>query len=249
MRKKVWYAIGIFVLLILPLVALSFLAYTVFHQIIFLIGVSLFGWLAFYLSTLIGERDRLGREVFLQAYELKKSKEALDSCLATGPKGQVYRERLLESRLSEECERARRYRRPLSLLLVAADSFSQGAGPSSGSALNEVVQEEVAQLLKECTRTVDIVIRYGGNRSVVILPETQLDQARIVGERIRYVVGKKAFRIEGKEVNVHVSVGFISFDPALYRGKEDLLSALERALAEAKKLGTNRIATLRTELE
>jgi diguanylate cyclase (GGDEF)-like protein len=243
MTKRILNAAGVFVLVFFPVLALSFLAYTVFHQIILFIGLLIAGWAAWQIGTLIRERDRLGREVFLQAYEIKKAKETLESCLAVDTQTQVYNARLLEARLSEECERARRYRRPLSCLLVAIDSLSDLV-QQHGSVISEVIVHEVGHFLKENTRSVDIIIRHQDNRFIAILPETLLNQARIAAERIRYAIEKNTFQIQGKSIKVTVSVGIVTFDPAIHRGKEDVLSALDRALTEAKKVGANRIAAI-----
>ena len=241
--KKILKVLGIAISLFLPFIVLSFLAHTVYHQIILLTTGLGAAWLAYFLVDLINERDRLSREVFFQAYELKKAKEALESCLVVDTQTRVYSERLLDSRLKEECDRSRRYQRPLSFLLVAVDSL-QAVTEQYGSVLSGVVIQEVMQFLKENTRTVDIIIRYGEGRFVAILPETSLNSARVVAERIRYAIEKNTFRIEGKEIKITVSVGLVSFDSTIHRGKEDVLNALEQALQQAKKGGSNRVATV-----
>ena len=167
----------------------------------------------------------------------------MESCLATYAQTQVYNARLLDARLTEECDRASRYQRPLSFLLVSVDEWSELTRTYSAS-LPQLIVQEVAEFLRESTRSVDIIIRHGEDRFVVILPETQLDQARIVAERVRYAVEKNKFRVEGKMIKATVSVGFIGFDPSIHRSKDDVLATLERAISSAKKGGPNRVATL-----
>jgi len=248
MLKKILNTIGIFVLFLLPIFALSFLTDPALRPLILFVSVLIVAWLAFYLNHLQEERDRLNREVLLQAHELKKAKEALMSRSATSGGTQTYHEQLLDSWLTTEYERAKRYRRPLSLLLAAIDSFAE-LSRREGLVVAEVIGQEVAQLLKENVRLVDIVIRQDIDRVIAILPETQLSQARIVAERIRYVVEKNAFRIEGKEIKLTVSIGFTSFDPLVHHNKEDLLVAVEKALVQAKTSGPNNVATLVNETE
>ena len=86
MAKKIARGIGIFLLFFLPPVLLSFLAYTVFHQAVLFVSALIALWVAFYGVKILAERDRLNREVFLQAYELKKAKETLDSAWLLKPK-------------------------------------------------------------------------------------------------------------------------------------------------------------------
>ena len=143
--RRLSITVGLFLLLFFPIVVLSLFAYTVFHQIIVLLGILIDGWAAYYLSNLVGERERLSRDVFMQVYELKKVKEALDSCQASDEKTQVYNERLLGSRLAEECERSRRYQRPFSCLSVAVDSFSSVV-QNYGTVRASVVVHEVCLL-------------------------------------------------------------------------------------------------------
>lgn len=231
-----------------PVVILPFFIHTPFHQLIFVIGISICGWGGFYASNLIGERDRLNREVFMQSYELKKAKEALDSCLAIDSQTHVYNERLLCSRLTEECDRSRRYRRPLSFLLAGIDGFSD-VKKEYGEITSEVLAQEMNQFLKESMRGVDIIIRKGDDQLVAILPETAVNSARVVAERIRYSIEKKIFRIEGREIKITVSIGLVGFDSAIHRRKEDVLSSLDRALEKARKSGKNQITTIASETE
>src|SRR3989338_3824677 len=125
MTKRIFRGIGIFALLVFPTAALTFCAYTFLHQIVFFLGTVIAAWAAWRLSRLRNEEERLNREVFQQAYELKRAKEALDSCLATTAQTPVYSRRFLDSKLTEECNRSKRYLRVLSCLLITIDSFSE----------------------------------------------------------------------------------------------------------------------------
>ena len=241
MIRKTIRAVGIFILLFLPSLILSFFAYTVFHQFIFFIGMVTAAWLAFYFSNTISEKDRLNREIFLQAYELKIAKEALDSCLATESQTQAYRERFLDSKLTDECNRARRYHRPLSCLLVAVDAFEE-LSQTRGPVFAQAIFQEVTRFTKESIRSVDSVIRCNDDQIVVILPETQLQQAEVVARRIQFSIEKKTFIVDRQMLKITISMGVLCFDPALHRGREEMMSALNQALLDAKRSGPNRIA-------
>lgn len=245
--KKIFKAVIIFALLFLPLITLSFLAHTVYHQIIFFLSAFAAASFAYYVAGLISQEERLSHEIFVQAYELKKSKEALDSCLVMDTQTHIYNERLLASRLTEECARARRYHRPLSFMMIAIDSYDE-IRARSGTVVSQVIVHETAQFLKESTRSVDIIIRYGEGRFVAILPETPVHSARVAAERVRYAVEKNTFQIEDKALKFTVSVGLIGFDPAVHRGREDVLKSLEQTFAQAKKGGPNQVAMLSGDL-
>ena len=94
--------------------------------------------------------------------------------------------------------------------------------------------------------SVDIIIRYGEGRFVVILPETSADSARIAAERIRYAVEKNAFRVGERPIKLTVSIGLIGFDPAIHRDKNDVLKMLDQTLVEGRKSGPNRVAMAAT---
>jgi diguanylate cyclase (GGDEF)-like protein len=243
MPKKALTALVVFGILILPAVALSLWAYTVFHQIILLVTAVVVGWVSYYLSDVIVDRDRLSREVFMQAYELKQAKEALGSCLATDSKTQFYNQKLLESRMDEECTRSRRYSRPLSFLLFEVDQFNEFE-QANGIGTGAVIVQELGEFLREGTRSVDIIVRRGEKGFIAILPETAHEASRIVAERMRYSIEKNTFLLEGKPVKITVSGSFIGFDPATHRTKEDVIEMLERAMQHARKAGPNHIGTL-----
>lgn len=230
-----------------PIIAISFFARTPLHQSIFLISLIVSGAAAFYVSGIIHDRDRLGREVFLQNYELKKAKEALNASLVVDSETHIYNERLLGSRLCEECDRARRYRRPLSFLLVSIDSGHELI-EHHGQIISEVLIQELCQFLRESMRGVDIIIRDGDERVVILLPETAITSASVAAERIRYAIEKKVFRIEGKEIKLTVCVGLLAFDASIHKRKEDVLTSLENALNKAKKIGPNKVATVTNEM-
>lgn len=241
--KRILNLTILFAVVFCPLIVLSFLAHTPFHQSVLFAGFLIALGAGYYVSGILQERDRLNREIFMQVYELRKAKEALNSCLVFDGKTNVYSERLLTSRITEECDRARRYRRPLSFLLVGLDDFER-IQRDHGMLCSEVLAQEVIQFVKESMRGVDVVIREGVSRVVAVLPETAYDPARVAAERIRYAVEKKVFRIEEKPIKLTVSVGLVSFDSAVHRSKDDVLRELDLAVKEANKQGPNHVGIL-----
>jgi diguanylate cyclase (GGDEF)-like protein len=243
MFKKVLTVFGLFALIFTPVVALSFCAYTVFHQGIMLVSAFIAALTTYYFTKVLGDRARLQNEAFAHLYELRKAKEALSSCLATETQTQAYNERLLNTRLFQECERAKRYDRALSVLLVGIDSQPE-ISKYFGAHLPERMTQTVQDFLRQNTRSVDVIIRRGEDQFVIILPETQLDPARIAAERVRYGVDKKVFHVEDRELDLTVSIGIVTFDSSIHSNKDELISALDGTLKEAIKTGPNQIAAL-----
>lgn len=140
--------------------------------------------------------------------------------------------RYFELRVGEEQARAERYGLELTCLMIDIDRF-KSINDTYGHGVGDMVIAEVARVIRDNTRTVDIAARYGGEEFVVILPETGLDRAVTIGERIRDTVEKMDLG-EGKP-RVTTSVGVASGIGA------DLVENADKALYEAKRGGRNRV--------
>ncbi len=123
----------------------------------------------------------------------------------------LYNRRELEKRLQEEVQRARRYCRPLSVMMLDIDHF-KNVNDRYGHQAGDEVLITVADLIQLNVRPVDVVCRYGGEELVVILPETDEAGARIVAERIRGTVEDSITTTpQGDMVHVTVSIGLAVF--------------------------------------
>nr|HPG58281.1 GGDEF domain-containing protein [Candidatus Wallbacteria bacterium] len=88
---------------------------------------------------------------------------------------------------------------------------------------------------------IDIPARYGGEEFAVVLPETDIEGAYRLAERIRAEISKKAFEHNGKKVNVTASLGIASY-PQHASNKLDLISRADMALYKSKENGRNRVS-------
>ncbi|GAB4279134.1 MAG: hypothetical protein Kow0056_12120 [Coriobacteriia bacterium] len=149
--------------------------------------------------------------------------------------------RFLQQRLDQEYERANRYNRYLSLLMLDVDHF-KGFNDSHGHIAGNRALADLAGVLKSCVREVDIVARYGGEEFSVILPETDAAGAFVVAEKIREAVAEFEFADESGERTGHltVSVGVATF-PVHALEREELLRQADDALYQAKHFGRNRV--------
>jgi len=149
-----------------------------------------------------------------------------------------YNYRYFVQKFQEEKKRAVRYDLPLSVIMIDIDWFKKlndGYGHEAGNA----VLKELARVIKECIRDVDIFARYGGEEFVVILPQTPSDEARRIGERIRSQVAATVIDIGPKgTVKITVSIGVSSY-PENGRSEEELVSVADQALYKAKGSGKN----------
>ena len=130
---------------------------------------------------------------------------------------------------------------PLSLLLFDADHFKQindGYGHGAGDA----VLREIASLIVQSTRVSDVAGRVGGEEFALLLPDTPLEGAAVVAERVRVRLAEREWRFASTALRVTISAGVAAIHGPGCRGKEELLfDAADRALYQAKRQGRNRI--------
>ena len=152
----------------------------------------------------------------------------------------LYNHRTFQQRLAHDVERANRYGRPLSLLMIDVDRFKL-YNDMYGHPQGDRVLRDIAQLLREGSRTSDIVARYGGEEFALILPETDGASAQKIGNRLRERVQHYPFAGEERLPGGHltISVGVATHTPACTR--EALLQAADAALYTAKRTGRNRV--------
>ena len=150
----------------------------------------------------------------------------------------LYNHRTFQERLAQEVDRAKRYHRPLSLVMVDVDNFKL-YNDTYGHPQGDMVLRELARLLCEVSRTSDIVARYGGEEFALILPETDRVKAEKMGHRLRERVELHAF--PGEEClprgALTISVGVATYTPA--GTQEALLQSADAALYSAKRAGRN----------
>ena len=165
--------------------------------------------------------------------EYRKVRDAVVTDTLTG----VGTRRLLEDKLAEECRRSRRYRRAFSLAFVDIDHFKL-INDRMGHAVGDQVLTHIGECMREEKRTTDTLARFGGDEFVLLMPETTLDQAAVLMERI-------ASRLQGFTMPdmppVTLSVGLVQQEEAGSLEPDELLQRADLALYQAKRRGRNRI--------
>jgi diguanylate cyclase (GGDEF)-like protein len=144
------------------------------------------------------------------------------------------RRRLMES-LNDEARRSQRLKHTFALLMVDVDHFKK-YNDSFGHPAGDTVLARIAAILREATREVDHVSRYGGEEFLVMLPETGMPEALDISERIRARIGEEVFH--GRRMTV--SIGVAEF-PLHGDTPEQVVAAADEALYEAKREGRDRV--------
>jgi diguanylate cyclase (GGDEF)-like protein/PAS domain S-box-containing protein len=138
-----------------------------------------------------------------------------------------------------EFERAHRYNRTLSVMMVDVDHFKK-INDSFGHAVGDLTLREIAARIMRVVRTNDIVARFGGEEFVVLMPETNLAEALHVAERVRHGVSDIPIEKETGTVLTTLSIGVAELDQES-RDMDHLIKCADQALYEAKASGRNRV--------
>lgn len=138
-----------------------------------------------------------------------------------------------------EWNRHRRYSRPLCMLMIDIDHF-KSINDRFGHSLGDEALIHVAALCCEENRTTDVVARLGGEEFGLLLPETSIDHAFLVAERLRLKVESTPLKTGGHTISLTVSIGVAAALPAM-ESFHDLMKAADDALYEAKGSGRNRV--------
>ena len=151
--------------------------------------------------------------------------------------------RYMNMRLAQEVERAIRFSRALSVLVIDIDHFKQ-INDRFGHQRGDAILAELAnRAVSETRGQVDTVARYGGEEFVLILPETPLEGGLVVADKIRESIATKPFGASGEEpITVTVSIGVSCF-PKHGTKPQMLIRAADQALYEAKGRGRNRVVS------
>ena len=150
----------------------------------------------------------------------------------------------LNTHLSNEIKRARRYRHSFSIIMCDIDDFKQ-INDTYGHMAGDQVLKSFAQGINDTIRIeVDWLVRYGGEEFLLVLPEIGMKGATSLAERICADLAKKKIRIEGKEVQITASFGLAGFTPETPQEKtspEFLITTADTLLYRAKTQGKNRV--------
>jgi diguanylate cyclase (GGDEF)-like protein len=157
----------------------------------------------------------------------------------TDPLTGAYNREFLLARLPQEIEAAQERDRSLSVAMVDVDHFKH-VNDQYGHAVGDAVLAEVARRLRGAIRAGDLLVRYGGEEFLAVLPKADAGRAWEVGERMRQRVCERAFDVgDGLALILRISVGV-----AQWRSREvmqDLIGRADVALYGAKQRGRNRV--------
>jgi diguanylate cyclase (GGDEF)-like protein len=176
------------------------------------------------------------------ALENQRLSESVEKLAVTDDLTQVYNYRFLRLALKRELKRAARYGQELSLIMLDVDNL-KGYNDRHGHLRGSYLLREMAGLLVRQVRSFDLIAKYGGDEFTLILPQTGIEGAMTVAERMCHAVAEHGFPLE-EAGRITISAGV-----AVFPGDADdalpLIRAADVALYEAKRRGRNRVLTCR----
>ena len=167
--------------------------------------------------------------------EVARRNEQLEQLMLTDALTGIGNRRLLSKRLDDEVLRAQRYQRPMSLVFFDIDLFKR-INDSYGHAVGDLALTIVARTLGAGLRECDILCRFGGEEFVALLPETKIEEALGVAQRMRLDVS--LIRLPQISETFTISAGLAELAPD--ENGEQLLQRCDQALYRAKASGRNR---------
>jgi diguanylate cyclase (GGDEF)-like protein len=166
---------------------------------------------------------------------LRESRGELERLSITDPLTGLYNRRRMMEALENEVRRARRLKRRFAVLMADVDHFKR-YNDAHGHPAGDMVLKRVGALLREATRDVDVVSRYGGEEFFVLLPESEGEAAAGVADRLRERLA--AEDLDGGKVTL--SFGVAEF-PAHGDAPESLIAIADAAMYQAKREGRDRV--------
>jgi diguanylate cyclase (GGDEF)-like protein len=175
------------------------------------------------------------------AVENARLYEETEQLAVTDGLTELFNHRYFQGFLDRELSRARRYTRPLSLIMIDLDHF-KNINDSYGHQAGDMVLKKVASAVKAQARDVDLVARYGGEEFMVVLPETGKREAYALAERIRHSVREQKYQLseDTAPIEVTISLGVASY-PEDGSEKSELVDRVDKALYRSKTEGRDRV--------
>ncbi len=203
-------------------------------------GMPAIAAVAYYAASRAREgRERERRFVELNV-RLRKQEATLERMAMTDALTGLPNRRYLFERLDLEMGRAVRYERPLALIIVDIDHFKR-VNDIHGHRFGDFVLTEAARVLRNNLRESDVVARYGGEEFAVLLPETNVEQAEAVAEKLRGAFAERELRERDAAVALTISAGVAATSVLAVEDGETLVARADAALYEAKRQGRDRV--------
>jgi len=192
----------------------------------------------------LNARLNTGKRILELERSLRKANEEIRILSITDPLTGCYNRSYLTERLPQEIKRARRFHHSLSIVLCDIDHFKKVNDRHGHQAGDMVLQEFVRLIQRSIRQGTDWLARYGGEEFLIVAPETDVDTACIMAERLRNIVCGHRVSLPSGEIRITATFGITGFAPDIPEGEissEVLIKRADLLLYRAKQRGRNRI--------
>jgi diguanylate cyclase (GGDEF)-like protein len=128
------------------------------------------------------------------------------------------------------------------VILLDLDQFKR-INDSFGHACGDEALKTTAKVIQRCVREHDLIARWGGEEFLLLLPETDIEQATALAERLRRAIADNRLRHQDQEIAITASMGVATMEPR-HTGLEELISNADKCLYQAKAAGRNRVSVV-----
>lgn len=184
---------------------------------------------------------KLEQEVDARTQELQCATEKLQELVKIDPLTEVFNRHYFNEQIQEECFRAVREQRELTLMMIDVDHFksiNDSYGHMVGDECLKVVSKALAEMVKQAFGA---VYRYGGEEFAVIFPGMKLSSAKDMAESLRAMLASDKINVPNGPAAITASIGLLTKIPNQDERPEDLIEAADEALYRAKRNGRNRV--------
>ncbi|RLJ70070.1 diguanylate cyclase (GGDEF)-like protein [Hydrogenivirga caldilitoris] len=184
----------------------------------------------------------MAQELEVHINQLKSEKEKFEELAYRDPLTGLNNRRFFEEEAKALIDLSKRYKEPLSLILMDIDNFKR-INDEYGHDVGDLVLKQLAEVIRKNLRSSDISARFGGEEFIVLLPKTDDRGAFMVAERIRKDFRNSSVKVNGKEIWTTVSLGISILEEG--DDLETLIKKADSALYEAKREGKDRVVVFK----
>lgn len=196
------------------------------------------------IAELNAHREMLEQEVQERTKELEEANKKLDLISRTDELTGLPNRRDMLRTIDNEIQRVTRSKKPFCFIFIDIDHF-KNVNDTYGHACGDEVLKHVSATIRNLLRKYDVLARYGGEEFLTLLPETDLEGAKIVAERFRKTIEDTTVIFGKISIKVTITLGVARYDHAL--GADKSIQMADRALYEGKETGRNKVIVWKPE--
>ena len=196
------------------------------------------------IKELNAHREILEQEVKERTKDLEEVNKKLELISKTDELTGLPNRREMNENIANEMGRSARTHKPFCFIFIDIDHF-KNINDTYGHACGDIILKSVAQTIRGLLRKYDVFARYGGEEFLTLLPETDLEGARVVAERFRRQIEKMTVRYADFTIKITITLGVAKFDERL--GADRSIQMADKALYQGKEGGRNRVIVWRPE--